>query len=177
MKKIGTLLVIAIALAVGTALAINFSPGKIPFPYDQGQIVGKKLGGVQIEATEFMLVDVNCTHPRDFPFVITIVSAPPDVHIINDANDWRLQWTTDVNDVGTHYIVIEAADSPPPPWRSKTRRGTIVIQVVELNPGPILWPLEDSLVVTYNWPADYKKRWQELRKKRTILLGPVNIPL
>lgn len=168
---------VLLALGLGVTLAVNFSPSKIPFPYEPNQIVGKKLGGVSIEATDFMLVDVNCTHPQHFPFVITLVDPPAGMYIINDVDDWRLQWTPDTDQVGTWYIVLEATDSPPPPHRVKSKRGTIVIQVVALNEGPILWPLEDSLVVTYNWPADYQKRWQELKKKRTILLGPVNVSL
>jgi len=166
----GMILVFA---SIVVSASIIFSPGKIPFPYEPNQIVGKKLGGVSIEATDFMIVDINCTDPQDDPFVITIVDAPPGVYIINDANDWRLQWTPEITQVGIWYVVLKATDSPSPPRKSKSSQGTIVIQVVTVNEAPVLWPLEDSPVITYIWPGDYQKRWQELRKQRTILLGSV----
>ena len=173
MRKRSVFLMFVFMLIVGVVLATNFSPGKIPFPYDQGQIVGKKLGGVMVEATYFMSVDINCTDPQNDPFVITLVDSPAGMYIISDANDWRLQWTPDTNQVGTWYIVLEAIDSPLPPRKSKSSQGTIVIQVVTVNEAPILWSLEDSPVVTHSWPADYKRRWQELRKQGTIIQGPV----
>jgi hypothetical protein len=170
--------IIAFLLIAGvTAYAVHFSPGNIPFPYDQGQIVGMKMGGVSIEATDFMIVDVNCTHNKDFPFMITIVSGPPGMYIIKNGNDFILQWTPDVNQVGVHYVVIDATDIPPPPYRVKSRQGTIVIQVVDLNPGPVLWALQDSPVAMHNWPQDDQIEWQRLRKLGTIIQGPVVMDL
>ena len=169
------IVVLMVMTIVSIAVAINFSPSKIPFPYDQNQIIGKHLGGIQIEAEDFMIVDINCVDPQNDPFVITITSSPPGVYIINNDGNWRFQWTPDASQIGTWYVVLEATDYPPLPRKSKSNEGTIVIQVMSVNDAPIFYPLEDTVIVSHIWPQDYQKHWQELKKQRTIMIGPVQI--
>lgn len=177
MKKKHICLICLLLMIVSVVAAINYSPGTIPFPYDPNQILGDLLGGVITEANQPMIIPLTVTDAEGHPFAVITINPPIGLYVINDADNWRVQWTPDVLQAGTWYVTLEATDIPPPPYSPKSYRGTIVVEVYLSNTAPVIHPLEDSPVAIHGWPNNYQKKWQELVKQRTIIKGPVVMPL
>jgi hypothetical protein len=156
-------------IVLSCLIAINYSPQNIPFTYDPNQIDGEFIGGVLTEVGSYTVVDVNCTDIH--PFTIVGLNAPIGMFVIN--NPWRVEWTPVAGQEGTHYIVLEATDSPPVPYRPMSSRGTLIIQVEAANQAPVFHPLQDSPIAKLIWPNDYQKPIQELKKQRTIITGMI----
>ena len=57
------IVILLISMVVMVSATVIFSPGKIPFPYEPNQIVGKKLGGVQISSKGLSVCDNDSKCP------------------------------------------------------------------------------------------------------------------
>jgi hypothetical protein len=152
-----------------------YGPTAIPFPYDPNQIDGFFIGGIWSEANHFLAIPIDCNDIH--PFVIVALNPPIGMFVINEGDTWRVEWTPVAGQEGTHYVVLEATDVPSIPHQPKSSRGTIVIQIELENLPPVFYPFVDSPLTINIWPQDYQKRWQELRKQGTVMLGPVQMPI
>jgi len=176
-KRIVLLMGMILVFASIAVMAVIYSPSSIPFPYDPNQVIGVLLGGVTVEAGTYTVIDVNCTDPDGDPFTIVSINPPIGLYVVNIGDVWRIEWTPDALQEGLWYITIEATDIPPSPKQPKSTRGTVIVQVVPTNQAPILHPLKSDIVVIHKWPNDYQKKYQEFRKQRTIIYGPIMMPL
>ena len=168
------MIVIACFLALLISGSVNYSPQSIPFVYEPNAVEGKLLGAVQGEVDKPIAIPLSCADAEGHPFVITSINPPAGFYVVSENSEWRIQWIPTVT--GTYYITLEATDIPPLGITPETRQHTMIFVVLAPNTAPEIDALEDSLVA-HIWPNDHLKRWQELKKDGTFLLGPVVMDL
>lgn len=132
-----------------------YGPTAIPFPYDPNKIIigiisvdpdvlgPKLLGGINVRAGQEIVVDIGCYDRDDDAYSIRVLNwqSGMNLTVSNDPNNpTQLKWTPTNEQVGLHYINIEAWDFPPDPNDSLTDKGTLVFNVRPRNRPPILLP-------------------------------------